>query len=108
MNVRLTHVNQGTHLDGVVSPGALLYPSVGHAVFSGQKRQHGGIGSSAHDPAQSDIRAFFGGKVVSSKEEKENVTENVPDEIKDGSDELEEGRARSNAVDEEIIPPEER
>ncbi|KAF8510068.1 phosphoglycerate mutase [Hysterangium stoloniferum] len=40
--VRVTHLNQHGHLDGVT-------------------RQKGGIGSSAYDPSQKDIRDFFGG-----------------------------------------------
>ena len=51
-----------------------------------QKRQKG-IGSDAHDPAQSDIRKFFGGGVIDSKKAK-----------------LEEGRAESNTLDETVVP----
>ncbi|KAF8583352.1 phosphoglycerate mutase [Ramaria rubella] len=40
--VRVTHVNQHDHLAGI-------------------KRQKGGIGSTAYDPKQKDIREFFGG-----------------------------------------------
>jgi hypothetical protein len=32
-----------------------------HEHLTGVKRQAGGIGSAPHDPAQADIRAFFGG-----------------------------------------------
>jgi len=48
---------------------------------SSQKRQKG-VGSGAHDPAQSDIRKFFGGGVIDGKKAT-----------------LEEGRAESNALD---------
>ena len=51
-----------------------------------QKHQKG-IGSEAHDPAQSDIRKFFGGGVIDDKKAK-----------------LEEGRAESNALDETVVP----
>lgn len=47
-----------------------------------QKRQRG-IGSQAHDPAQSDIRKFFGGGAIDDKKPV-----------------FEEGRAQSNAMDE--------
>ncbi|TBU27212.1 phosphoglycerate mutase-like protein [Dichomitus squalens] len=57
LRIRVTDVNRSEHLAGVT-------------------RQKGGIGSAAHDPAQKDIRAFFGGA------------------------RLEEGRAASNAQDE--------
>ncbi|EIN12988.1 phosphoglycerate mutase-like protein [Punctularia strigosozonata HHB-11173 SS5] len=46
--VRVTHINQHDHLDQV-------------------KRQKAGIGSSAYDPKQRDIRAFFGGAGLPSK-----------------------------------------
>jgi hypothetical protein len=42
LSIKVTHVNQHDHLQGV-------------------KRQAGGMSSAAHDPAQSDIRSFFGG-----------------------------------------------
>ena len=70
--VKVTHVNQHSHLDKVVS----LYLVM--RIFSiereclilfEQKRQQGGIGSSAYDPKQKDIRAFFGGAAVKSSEE---------------------------------------
>lgn len=51
-----------------------------------QKRQKG-IDSDAHDPAQSDIRKFFGGGVIDDKKVKH-----------------EEGRAESDALDETAIP----
>ncbi|KAI5117444.1 hypothetical protein M0805_005823 [Coniferiporia weirii] len=69
LKVEVTHVNQHDHLESI-------------------KRQHGGIGSAAHDPAQKDIRAFFGGDAVSSSQD------SVP------RAELEEGRAASNVYDE--------
>ena len=53
---------------------------------SSQKRQKG-VGSGAHDPAQSDIRTFFGGGVVDGKKAK-----------------LEEGRAESNVSDGTVVP----
>ena len=49
-----------------------------------QKRQKG-ISSGAHDPAQNDVRNFFGGGVIDSKQET-----------------LEEGE--SNALDEATVP----
>ena len=52
---------------------------------SSQKRQKG-VGSVAHDPAQSDIRTFFGGGVIDGKKVK-----------------LEEGRAESNVLDETAV-----
>jgi len=58
--IKVTDVNRHRHLEGV-------------------KRQKG-VGSGAHDPAQSDIRKFFAGGVI------------------------EEGRAASNALDETIVP----
>ena len=57
-----------------------------------QKRQQGGIGSAAHDPAQKDIRAFFGGAKLDSAS---NVATEEP-----ASPTLEEGRAASNVFDE--------
>ncbi|KAH7915428.1 histidine phosphatase superfamily [Hygrophoropsis aurantiaca] len=42
LQVQITDVNRHEHIDGI-------------------KRQKGGIGSSAYDPNQQDIRAFFGG-----------------------------------------------
>jgi len=51
-----------------------------------QKRQKG-VGSGAHDPAQSDIRKFFGGGVIDGRKTT-----------------LEEGRAESNALDESTVP----
>lgn len=50
-----------------------------------QKRQKG-VGSEAHDPAQSDIRTFFGGGVIDGKKVKP-----------------EEGRAESNVLDETVV-----
>lgn len=58
-----------------------------------QKRQHGGIGSSAHDPLQTDIRAFFGGAAAAAEEPAKD--EDGPHEV-----EVEEGRAVSNVFDE--------
>ncbi|KAH7885210.1 histidine phosphatase superfamily [Phlebopus sp. FC_14] len=43
--VKVTDVNRHEHIDGI-------------------KRQEGGIGSSAYDPKQQDIRGFFGGGAV--------------------------------------------
>ncbi|KAL5519845.1 hypothetical protein ACEPAG_1505 [Sanghuangporus baumii] len=79
--VKVTDVNQHSHLDKL-------------------KRQQGGIGSSAYDPAQKDIRAFFGGASLSPKETKNNVSGKSPPV------ELEEGRAASNAFDELVISTE--
>lgn len=50
-----------------------------------QARQKGGIGSAAYDPKQQDIRSFFGGAKVDTKDSV-LVTE--------------EGRSESNALDE--------
>lgn len=87
--VKVTDVNRHRHLEGLVcshfssfccvEADWILYVSL-------QKRQKG-IGSVAHDPAQSDIRKFFGGGVIDGKKI-----------------ELEEGRAKSNALDETVIP----
>jgi len=65
--VKVTDVNRHRHLEGL-------------------KRQKG-VGSDAHDPAQSDIRTFFGGGVIDGKKVKP-----------------EEGRAESNAFDETVVP----
>ena len=60
-----------------------------------QKRQQGGIGSAAHDPAQTDIRAFFGG--ASAKSGDSNQPNKASGNVHVG---LEEGRAVSNVFDE--------
>jgi len=44
LTVRVTHLNEKGHLEGIV-------------------RQGGGIGSAAHDPSQREIREYFGGKL---------------------------------------------
>ncbi|KAH8114735.1 histidine phosphatase superfamily [Phellopilus nigrolimitatus] len=71
LRVKVIQHNQRSHLDGI-------------------KRQLGGIGSAAHDPAQKDIRAFFGGGAVSPSKGEE-ITRPT---------ESEEGRAVSNVYDE--------
>ncbi|KAL5524345.1 hypothetical protein ACEPAF_9485 [Sanghuangporus sanghuang] len=81
LKVKVTDINRHSHLDKV-------------------KRQQGGIGSSTHDPAQKDIRAFFGGASLSPKETKNNVSGKPP------PIELQEGRAASNAFDEVDISTE--
>jgi len=63
LEVRVTEFNRHEHLDSIA-------------------RQKGGIGSAAHDPAQQDIRAFFGGGAA-------------PKPAQNG-----EGRSESNARDE--------
>jgi len=50
-----------------------------------QKRQKGGIGSSAYDPKQKDIRAFFGGgetPVVALEHSESNARDEIDVEIK--------------------------
>jgi len=83
LKVRVTHVNEHSHLLNI-------------------KRQGGGIGSSAHDPAQQDIRAFFGGAKPSSKVETQETTQasNEVIDLTEADTELEEGRATSNVYDE--------
>jgi len=61
LTVRVTDFNRYEHLDNV-------------------KRQGGGIGSSAHDPKQKDIRAFFGGAKVTEDTEEGRSESNVHDE----------------------------
>ena len=51
-----------------------------------QKLQKG-IDGDAHDPAQSDIRKFFGGGVIDGKKA-----------------ELEEGRVKSDGLNETVVP----
>ncbi|KLO15967.1 phosphoglycerate mutase-like protein [Schizopora paradoxa] len=80
LKVRVTHVNEHSHLQNI-------------------KRQGGGIGSSAHDPAQKDIRAFFGGAKPTTAKDEAVHTADAIDLTKDDA-ELEEGRATSNAYDE--------
>ena len=47
-----------------------------------QKRQKGGIGSSAYDPKQKDIRAFFGGaEVETTVVAQEQSESNARDEV---------------------------
>ncbi|KAL5482447.1 hypothetical protein ACEPAI_9041 [Sanghuangporus weigelae] len=81
LKVKVTDVNRHSHLDKL-------------------KRQQGGIGSSAYDPAQKDIRAFFGGASLSPKETKNNVSGKSP------PIELEDGRTASNTFDEVEISTE--
>jgi hypothetical protein len=45
-----------------------------------QKRQKGGIGSTAYDPKQKYIRAFFGGKAEPPRESDIIAHEKVTDE----------------------------
>ncbi|KZP33702.1 phosphoglycerate mutase [Athelia psychrophila] len=66
LSVRVTHVNVHDHIDKI-------------------KRQQGGIGRTAHDPAQKDIRAFFGGEGVKdakgATEAQEHSASNANDEV---------------------------
>ncbi|KAF7965552.1 hypothetical protein HWV62_2685 [Athelia sp. TMB] len=63
LSVRVTHVNVHDHIDKI-------------------KRQQGGVGSAAHDPAQKDIRAFFGGGSVKDEVKAEEHSEsNANDEV---------------------------
>ena len=62
LSIKVTDMNHHEHLIGIVRLEPLFY-CVGadrRVHFSTQKRQKG-VGSQAHDPAQSDIRKFFGG-----------------------------------------------
>ncbi|KAI0087902.1 phosphoglycerate mutase-like protein [Irpex rosettiformis] len=61
LKVSLTHFNEFSHLETV-------------------KRQKGGIGSSAHDPKQRDIRAYFSGGAVGVDTEEGRSESNVEDE----------------------------
>ena len=86
--VKVTDVNSHRHLEGLVRSHFLLFYHVeadGILYASLQKHQKW-IGSEAHDPAQSDIRKFFGGGLIDGKKAK-----------------LEEGRAESNALDETMV-----
>jgi len=63
LSVRVTHVNVHDHIDKI-------------------KRQQGGVGSAAHDPAQKDIRAFFGGGSVKDEvKAQEHSESNANDEV---------------------------
>jgi len=87
LEVKVTDVNSHRHLEGLVCSRSPSFPctTADRGVnVSLQKRQKG-IGSETHDPAQSDIRKFFGGGVIDGKKVK-----------------LEEGRAESNALDETV------
>ena len=85
----MTDVNRHTHLEGLVCSHFPLFRCVetGCILNGSLQKLQKGIGSNAHDPAQSDIRKFFGGGVIDGKKV-----------------ELEEGRAESNALDETVIP----
>ncbi|GJE98398.1 phosphoglycerate mutase-like protein [Phanerochaete sordida] len=61
LEVKVTDFNRSEHLDNV-------------------KRQKGGIGSSAYDPKQKDIRAFFGGGAVERQSEEGRSESNAQDE----------------------------
>ena len=83
--IKVTDVNHHRHLEGLVCSRFPSFRCVETDCIwndSLQKRQKG-IGSDAHDPAQSDIRKFFGGGVIDSRKA-----------------EPEEGRSESNALDE--------
>jgi len=87
--IKVTDVNRHRHLEGLVCsrfPSFRCVETDRVLNDSLQKRQKG-VGSDAHDPAQGDIRKFFGGGVIDGKKV-----------------ELEEGRAESNALDETVIP----
>lgn len=89
LTIRVTDVNRHKHLEGLVCFRFLSFSCVAAdwiPYVSLQKRQKG-IGSGVHDPAQSDIRKFFGGGVIDGQKV-----------------ELEEGRAKSNALDETVVP----
>ncbi|EJC97827.1 phosphoglycerate mutase-like protein, partial [Fomitiporia mediterranea MF3/22] len=77
LHIKVTHTNEHSHLDRV-------------------KRQHGGIGSSAYDPSQKDIRAYFGGATITPNDVKDSGTSAPPR----SPVEVEEGRAVSNVFDE--------
>ena len=87
--VKVTDVNSHKHLEGLVCSHSLSFYRVeaDWILYASLQKRQRGIGSEAHDPAQSDIRKFFGGGVIDGKKAK-----------------LEEGRAESNALDEIAIP----
>jgi len=62
LEVRVTHVNMHEHIDKII-------------------RQKGGIGSSAYDPKQKDIRAFFGGGEVETPVVAQGSESNARDEV---------------------------
>ncbi|TDL23226.1 phosphoglycerate mutase-like protein [Rickenella mellea] len=62
LQIRVTHVNVKTHLDNV-------------------KRQPGGLGRTAYDPKQKDIRAFFGGGAPIATGTEGRSESNVHDEV---------------------------
>ena len=79
LEVKVTDFNRHEHLNSVVSSYIPCPdPSQTHSPL--QARQKGGIGSAEYDPNQQSIRAFFGGGAP-----------------------VEEGRATSNAYDENNI-----
>ncbi len=102
LKVRVTHVNEHSHLLNIVRAGHASSHLVLNLIGDLQKRQGGGIRSSAHDPAQQDIRAFFGGAKPSSKVETQETTQasNEVIDLTETDTELEEGRATSNVYDE--------
>ena len=98
--VKVTHVNQHSHLDNVVSLCLVLRIfSIERecSILFEQKRQQGGIGSSAYDPKQKDIRAFFGGATVSADSTADSSDNSKTEQL---DEHLTEGRAASNVFDE--------
>lgn len=81
LTVRVTHFNQHDHLKQVVS-SIINILQISLDSKDPQERQKGGVGSSAFDPSQSDIRAFFGGGAVSEEAKEEGRSEsNAKDEV---------------------------
>lgn len=82
--VKVTDFNRHEHISSVVrttSCAEIEVTRVTSAPFS-QKRQKGGIGSSAYDPKQQKIRDFFGGKAVKDPVEAlERSESNAEDEV---------------------------
>lgn len=76
----MTHVNMHEHIDRLVSSNFLREcSSTDVEIAIKQTRQKGGIGSSAYDPKQKDIRAFFGGRepVVAQEQTDSNAKNEV-------------------------------
>lgn len=76
LTVKVTHVNQHSHIDGIVSAWNITFLDQ-WADSTKQKRQKGGIGSAAFDPKQGDIRAFFGGKTDALEHAESNAHDEV-------------------------------
>lgn len=77
--MRVSDFNHHEHLVTVVSTARRRPPHSDSSMLR-QVRQKGGIGGSAHDPKQSDLRTFFaGGGVSSGVEVLDHARSNVDD-----------------------------